>query len=125
MRKVIQIKNAPTPVGSYSQAILDDNWLIISGQIAIDPFTGDFKTKNIEEETHQVMKNIGALLEAADMNYADILKCSIFIKNMDDFTTINSIYASYFEAPYPARECVEVARLPKDVKIEISVWAKK
>ena len=125
MKKAISIQDAPTPVGSYSQAILQDDWMIISGQICIDPYTGKMKNDSVEAETHQVMKNIGALLNEVDMDYNDIVKCSVFIQNMDDFALINGVYESYFNAPYPARECVEVARLPKDVNVEISVWAKK
>tara|TARA_B100000678_G_C17766766_1_gene325149 strand:+ start:116 stop:493 length:378 start_codon:yes stop_codon:yes gene_type:complete len=125
MKKTISISDAPTPVGSYSQAIFQDEWLIISGQICIDPYTGTMKNETITAETHQVMKNIGALLKEVQMDYQDILKCSLFIKDMEQFSIINEVYASYFKAPYPVRECVEVARLPKDANIEISVWAKK
>lgn len=125
MKKTISISDAPAPVGSYSQAIFQDEWLIISGQICIDPYTETMKNETITAETHQVMKNIGALLKEVQMDYQDILKCSLFIKDMEQFSIINEVYASYFKAPYPARECVEVARLPKDANIEISVWAKK
>lgn len=125
MKKAISIQDAPAPVGSYSQAILQDDWMIISGQICIDPYTGSMNNDSVETETHQVMKNIGALLKEVDMDYNDIVKCSVFIQNMDDFALINGVYESYFKTPFPARECVEVARLPKDVNVEISVWAKK
>lgn len=121
MKKSISIKNAPAPVGSYSQAILSSNTLYISGQIAINPFTGKFETDNIETEAHQVMKNILALLEAADMNASNLVKCSIFLDDMENFGVVDSIYSSYFETNnFPARETVEVSKLPKRVRVEIS-----
>ncbi len=121
MKKSISIKNAPAPVGSYSQAILSNNTLYISGQIAINPFDGEFKTESIETETHQVMKNILALLDAAEMDVNNLVKCSIFLDSMDNFETVDGIYSSYFEANnFPARETVEVSKLPKGVRVEIS-----
>ena len=120
MRKTISIKNAPAPVGSYSQALLVDNTLYLSGQIAINPFDGEFKTESIETETHQVMKNILALLDAADMEIENLVKCSIFLDNMDNFSVVDSIYSSYFNTEFPARETVEVSKLPKGVRVEIS-----
>jgi len=121
MRKTISIKNAPAPVGSYSQAVLVENTLYLSGQIAINPFDGEFKTESIETETHQVMKNILALLDAADMEIENLVKCSIFLDNMDNFSVVDSIYSSYFNTEFPARETVEVSKLPKGVRVEISV----
>jgi len=120
MRKTISIKNAPAPVGSYSQAVLVENTLYLSGQIAINPFDGEFKTESIETETHQVMKNILALLDAADMGIENLVKCSIFLDDMDNFSVVDSIYSSYFNTEFPARETVEVSKLPKGVRVEIS-----
>ena len=126
MKKSISIHNAPAPVGSYSQAVLSNNTLYLSGQIAINPFDGEFQTESIETETHQVMKNIIALLESAEMSVSNLVKCSIFLKSMDDFSVVDSIYLSYFETGnFPARETVEVSKLPKGVRIEISGIAVK
>ncbi len=124
MKKIHQTNQAPSPVGPYNQAVSFNGVLYASGQIAIDPKNGDLITNTIAEETHQVMKNICAILQEANIGFENIIKASIFIKNMDDFAKINTVYASYFnEATAPARECVEVARLPKDVNIEISIIA--
>jgi 2-iminobutanoate/2-iminopropanoate deaminase len=123
MKKIITIKNAPAPVGPYSQAILHGNTLYSSGQIAIDPNTNELVLSSIEEETHQVMKNIKAILEAAQMNWNNVIKCSIFLSDMNNFGIINEIYASYFSINFPARETVEVACLPKNVNVEISFIA--
>lgn len=126
MKKIIETPNAPAPIGPYSQAVLYDNTLYTSGQIAIDPATGNLVSGDITTETKQVMKNIGAVLEEAGMNFEDVLKTTIFIKDMNDFQKINAVYGSFFnEATAPARETVEVARLPKDVHVEISVLARK
>jgi len=126
MKKIIETPNAPAPIGPYSQAVLFDNTLYSSGQIAINPATGELVSEDISKETMQVMKNIGAVLEEAGMTYEHVLKTTIFIKNMDDFQKINAVYGSFFnEASAPARETVEVARLPKDVHVEISVLARK
>ena len=123
MKKSINIKNAPDPVGPYSQAIIHNNIMYASGQIAIDPKSGLLIYDDVEKELHQILINIDALLEAAQISRKNILKCSIFLKNMDDFNVVNKIYADYFDSPFPARETVEVARLPKDVNIEISFIA--
>ena len=123
MKKIITIKNAPEPVGPYSQAILHGNTLYSSGQIAIDPKTNSLILDSIEKETHQVMKNIEAILDAAKMNWDNVIKCSIFLSDMNNFSEINEIYASYFTNSYPARETVEVACLPKNVNVEISFIA--
>ena len=123
MKKSINIKNAPDPVGPYSQAIIHNNIMYASGQIAIDPKSGLLINDDVEQELHQILINIDALLEAAQISRKNILKCSIFLKNMDDFNVVNKIYADYFDSPFPARETVEVARLPKDVNIEISFIA--
>lgn len=124
MKKVINTTNAPAPLGPYNQAIAVNGMLYVSGQIAIDPSTGNFITDNIADETHQVLKNIEAILTEAGISFENVVKSSIFIANMDDFAAINKVYASYFnEATAPARECVEVAKLPKNVHVEISVIA--
>ncbi len=124
-KKAIQIADAPAPVGSYSQGILQDNMLFVSGQIPLNPKTGNLEIASIEEATHRVMLNIQALLESANMQMKDIVKCSIFLKDMADFSEVNEIYSSYFEGIYPARETVQVAKLPLDVSIEISCIAVK
>ena len=124
-KKAIQIADAPAPVGSYSQGILQDNMLFVSGQIPLNPKTGNLEMASIEQATHRVMLNIQALLESADMQMKDIVKCSIFLKDMADFSEVNEIYSSYFEGIYPARETVQVAKLPLDVSIEISCIAVK
>ncbi len=126
MKKIIETKNAPAPIGPYSQAVLVNNTLYTSGQIAIDPDNGNLVTGNIEDETSLVMKNIKAILAAAEMDFDHVIKSSIFISNMDDFTKINNIYGSFFdEKNAPARETVQVAKLPKNVNVEISVIAMK
>ena len=123
MKKIITIKNAPAPVGPYSQAIKKDKTLYASGQIAIDPMTNELVTSSINEETHQVMKNIGAILNAAEMSWDNVIKCSIFLSDMNNFGEVNEIYSSYFKQSYPARETVEVSCLPKNVNVEISFIA--
>jgi 2-iminobutanoate/2-iminopropanoate deaminase len=123
MKSTIEIPNAPSPVGPYSQAIKYNGLTIASGQIAIDPKTGILDTSSIENETHQILKNIDALLEAGNLKRENILKCSIFLKDMNDFNKVNEIYGSFFNKPYPSRETVEVARLPKNANIEISFIA--
>jgi 2-iminobutanoate/2-iminopropanoate deaminase len=119
MKKIIYSKKAPAPIGPYSQAVLAGNTLYVSGQIALELATlGDLKT-----ETQKVMENIGHILSEAGMGYENIVKSSIFLKNMDDFGLVNEIYGSFFTSMPPARETVQVARLPKDVNVEISVIA--
>jgi 2-iminobutanoate/2-iminopropanoate deaminase len=126
MKKIITTANAPAPIGPYNQAILSGNTLYTSGQIAIHPETGHLVLDDIKTETEQVMKNLKAVLEAASMTFENVIKSSIFISNMDDFAQINEVYGSYFdEANAPARETVQVARLPKNVNVEISVIAVK
>lgn len=124
MKKIIQTDQAPAPVGPYNQAIIHNDTLYASGQIAIDPATGQLVTSDIEAETRQVMQNVGAILREAGLTFREVLKCSIFVRNMDDYERINAVYAGYFdETTAPARELVQVARLPKDVNIEVSVIA--
>jgi 2-iminobutanoate/2-iminopropanoate deaminase len=123
MRKAIQIPSAPAPIGPYSQAILCEKTLYISGQIPLNPFSGDLVVETIQDATHQVMKNIQALLHEAGMDLTNIVKCSIFLKSMDDFSEMNAVYGRYFTATPPARETVQVSKLPLDVPIEISCIA--
>ena len=122
-KKAISSSAAPTPIGPYSQAIESNGTLYISGQIAIDQSTGALITNDIEDETHQVMRNLKAIIEKAGLTLDNIVKCSILIKDMDQFTSINAVYATYFTSTPPARETVEVVRLPKDVNVEISAIA--
>ena len=126
MKKIITTPNAPAPIGPYNQAVLSGNTLYTSGQIAINPKTGELVLDDIKTETTQVMENMKAVLEAAGMSYKDVIKTSIFISNMDYFAEINAVYGSYFDdANAPARETVEVAKLPKNVNVEISMIAIK
>lgn len=124
MKKIITTPNAPAPIGPYSQAILNNGTLYISGQIPINPETNDLISSSIKDETTQVMKNLEAVLNAANMTFENIVKTSIFISDMRNFSEINAVYATYFnEATAPARETVEVANLPKYVNVEISAIA--
>ena len=124
MKTKIFTQNAPEAIGPYSQAILSNETLYCSGQIALDN-DGNLKNSNIEDETVQIFKNINAILNEVNMTFENIVKSTIFLKNMDDFSTVNSIYEKYFKSSPPARETVEVSRLPKNVNIEISVIAVK
>jgi len=124
MKKIIYTDQAPAPVGPYSQAVAANQTLYVSGQIPIVPSTGQLLTGTIEEETRQVMENLKAVLIAAGIGFEQVLKCSIFMKSMDDYAAVNSVYSEYFEeTTAPAREAVQVTRLPKDVNIEISCIA--
>lgn len=125
MKKTFQIKGAPAPIGPYSQAVEKAGTLFISGQIPLNPMTGELVNSGITDEAHQVMKNLEALLSEADYTWRDVMKCSIFLKDLNDFNTVNEVYASYFSSDFPARECVEVSKLPKDVNVEISLIAIK
>jgi 2-iminobutanoate/2-iminopropanoate deaminase len=126
MKKIINTPSAPAPIGPYNQAILSGNTLYTSGQIAINPVTNALVLDNISTETMQVMHNLKAVLEAANMTFENVVKASIFISNMDDFAKINDVYGRFFEeASAPARETVQVARLPKNVHVEISLIAVK
>ena len=122
-KEIINIKGAPAPIGPYNQGVKVNGFLYLSGQIAIDPQSGELKTGSIEEQTHQVMQNIKALLTEANMDWNNVIKASIFISDMNNFAEINDIYASYFTKDFPARETVEVSCLPKNVDIEISIVA--
>ena len=122
-KEIINIQGAPAPIGPYSQGVKINGVLYLSGQIAIDPNSGELKTDSIEVQTKQVMNNIEALLSEAGMKWENVIKASIFISDMNNFAEINEIYASYFTTDFPARETVEVSRLPKDVDVEISITA--
>ena len=124
MKKIIFTENAPAPIGPYNQAVLTGNTLYTSGQIAINPTTGELITATIEVETTQVMQNMKAVLEAAGMTFENVVKTTIYIMDMNDFGKINTVYGSYFnEKTAPARETVQVACLPKNVNVEISMIA--
>lgn len=123
MKKIIETSQAPAPIGPYSQAVQVGNLLYVSGQIAIVPATGELLLNTIEEETHQVMKNIGAILNEANTDYSKIIKTSIFLKDMNDFAKVNGVYGGYFTSDFPARETVQVSALPKFVNVEITVIA--
>lgn len=124
MKKIIFTDKAPAPIGPYSQAILSGNTLYTSGQIALDPQTGELIIGDIETETKQVMENMKAVLDAAGMNFENVIKTTIFISDMNDFAKINGVYGAYFnEKTAPARETVQVAKLPKNVNVEISMIA--
>ena len=126
MKKIINTPNAPSPIGPYSQAILSGNTLYTSGQIAINPKTGELVLDTITKETKQVMENLKAVLTAAEMNFENVIKTTIFISDMHNFGAINEVYATYFNTDTaPARETVEVANLPKFVNVEISAIAVK
>ena len=126
MKKIITTTKAPAPIGPYNQAVLSGNTLYTSGQIALHPETGELVLDDIKTETKRVMENMKAVLEAAGMTFENVVKTSIFISDMNDFSEINVVYGSYFDnTNAPARETVEVARLPKDVNVEISMVAIK
>jgi len=125
MKTVINTLNAPAPIGPYSQAVVAGNLVFVSGQIALYPGSGELMIKNIETETRQVMENIGAILKHAGVDYNFIVKTSIFLKDMQDFAKVNEVYGTYFKDQFPARETIQVAALPKNVNVEISVTAIK
>jgi 2-iminobutanoate/2-iminopropanoate deaminase len=125
MKKIIQIPNAPKPIGPYSQAVLSNNTLYVSGQIPMCPISGELKNSTIEESANQVLTNIKVLVETAEMQMSDVVKCSIFLKSMDDFAAVNAVYETFFNDAPPARETVQVAQLPLDVSVEISCIAIK
>ena len=125
-KKVIYTENAPEPIGPYNQAILVNETLYVSGQIPLNPQTGKLESDLPIEQTKQVMQNIKAVLAAADMSFENVVKCSIFVKDLNSFSEINTVYGSFFNpGTEPARECVEVSKLPKDVMVEISCIAHK
>ena len=125
MKKAISIPGAPAPIGPYSQAIVKNNTLFVSGQIPLNPMTGELVLDSIDSSTRQVMENIKSLIMAAGFEMTDIVKCTIFLKSMEDFSSVNTRYAQYFENDPPARETVEVSKLPLNVPVEISCIAIK
>ena len=125
MKKVIKTENAPEPIGPYNQAIMAGDTLYVSGQIAIDPKTGNLVDASIEEETHQVMRNLKAVLNAAELDFINVVKTSIFLSDMNSFSKVNEVYGQYFTQDFPARETVAVKTLPKNVNVEISAIAVK
>lgn len=126
MKKIIKTKNAPAPIGPYNQAVMSGNMLFISGQIAINPETGELETSDLKRETTLVMENLKAILTEAGLSFENVIKTSIFISDMNNFAQINEVYGKYFDAETaPARETVEVANLPKFVNVEISAIAVK
>jgi 2-iminobutanoate/2-iminopropanoate deaminase len=122
-KQIIFTENAPAPIGPYSQAVKIGSTLYVSGQIPMNPLTGEIENENIEAETNRVMQNIEAILAAAGYAFSDVVKATIFITDMQLFSRINAVYANYFTTDPPARETVQVTRLPKDVHVEISVIA--
>ncbi|HPB17754.1 MAG: RidA family protein [Clostridia bacterium] len=123
-KRIIKVTGCPEAVGPYSQAVRANDLLFVSGNLAIDAQTGKIVEGGIEKQTHMVLKNITVLLNGAGLNMSDIIKTTIFIKDMNDFSKVNSVYAEYFTSDYPARSTVEVSRLPKDALIEIECIAK-
>jgi 2-iminobutanoate/2-iminopropanoate deaminase len=120
MKKIIATDHAPSAIGPYSQATQYGNLLFVSGQIPLDPKTGELVEGDIEVQTNQVLENVQAIIKAAGMTLQNVVKCSCFLKDMEDFVKFNDVYNSFFAESLPARETVEVARLPKDVRVEIS-----
>ncbi len=123
MKKQIQTNKAPQAIGPYSQGIAANGFVFVSGQIPIDPATGSVSTGTIEEQARLVLKNIGAVLEAAGCSYDDVVKTTVLLQDMNDFAKMNAVYGEFFKLPCPARAAFQVARLPKDVKIEIEAIA--
>lgn len=123
MKNIINTPNAPAPIGPYSQAVMYGNTLYVSGAIAIDPTTGNMVQNDIESETTQVMKNLGEILKAAEMDYSNIVKTTIFVTDLANFAKINTVYGSFFKDKFPARETVQVSALPKGANVEISAIA--
>lgn len=124
-KKVITTKNAPAPIGPYNQAILVNDTLYISGQICIEPASGNLKNKDLQEETNQVMQNLKSILQEAGMSFNNVVKTTIFLTDMNRFSEVNEIYGKYFNSDFPARETVQVSALPKFVNVEISMIAVK
>lgn len=125
MKEIIETKNAPGALGPYSQAVKIDNFVFTAGQIPLNPQTGELVETNIQDATHQAIKNLGAVLEAAGFSLNDVVKTMVFLKNMDDFANMNEVYAQYFNESKPARSTVQAAKLPKDCLVEIEAVACK
>ncbi|ANE52420.1 RidA family protein [Flavisolibacter tropicus] len=124
-KEIINTTNAPAPIGPYNQAVIAGNLVFISGQVCIDPATGNLKNKDIQDETHQVMQNLKSILTEAGLSFNNVVKTTIFITDMNQFSEINEVYGKYFEGNFPARETVQVSALPKFVNVEISMIAVK
>ena len=124
-KTIIKTTQAPAPIGPYNQAVQTGDLLFISGQICIDPASGELKKKDLQEETHQVMHNLKAILKQAGMDFSNVVKTTIFLTDMHRFTEVNEVYGKYFEGDFPARETVQVSALPKFVNVEISMIASK
>ena len=122
-KQIINTTNAPAPIGPYNQSVKVNNMLFVSGQIAINPKNGELNLSDITSETHQVMQNLKAILNEAGLDFKNVVKSSIYLSDMNTFATVNEVYGSYFESEFPARETVEVSKLPKNVNVEISVIA--
>jgi 2-iminobutanoate/2-iminopropanoate deaminase len=125
MNQAVRSQNAPAPIGPYSQAVMAGNELFCSGQVALDPETGELRGADVAEQTHQALRNLGAVLEAAGMNYENVVKTTVFLVDMSDFATVNEVYAKYFDAAKPARSTVAVAGLPKGARVEIDAIARR
>jgi len=123
MKQIIKTTNAPAPIGPYSQAVQAGNFLFVSGQVAINPENRELNIGNIEEETHQVMRNLKAVLLEAGLTFDNVVKSTIFLSDMGTFAQVNEVYGQYFTADFPARETVQVSVLPKNVNVEISIIA--
>lgn len=123
MKEIITTENAPGAIGPYSQAVKTENMVFCSGQIPIDPQTGEFVSDDVAEQTHQVLKNLSAVLEAAGTDLNNVVKTTVFLADMNDFTAMNEVYAEYFNKNKPARATVQAARLPKDARVEIECIA--
>jgi 2-iminobutanoate/2-iminopropanoate deaminase len=123
MKQEVKTERAPQAIGPYSQAVIAGGFVFCSGQIAIDPASGELHTGGIEDQTRLVLKNLGAVLEAAGSSFDQVVKATVFLQDMNDFSRMNQVYADFFKAPFPARAAVQVARLPRDVKVEIEAIA--
>jgi len=122
-RRIVKTDQAPDPVGPYNQAVIANGMVYTAGQIAIDPTTNQLMEGTVEEQAHQVMKNLGAVLAEAGSSFGKVVKTTIYLKSMDDFTAVNAVYGTFFDEEAPARSTVEVSRLPKDVLVEIDCIA--
>jgi 2-iminobutanoate/2-iminopropanoate deaminase len=123
MKQEINTENAPKAIGPYSQGIIANGFVFASGQIPLDSATGELNTGSVEEQAHLVLTNLKAVIEASGSSMDKVVKCTVFLEDMDDYGAVNAIYGEYFNAPYPARAAIQVARLPKDVKVEIEAIA--
>lgn len=122
--EIVNTVKAPAAIGPYSQAVISGGFVFTSGQIPMDPISGEIVTGGIEEQTHRVLQNLSAVLEASGVGLKDVIKTTIFLKNMDYFTIVNAVYGEYFSSPFPARSTIQAAKLPRDVEVEIEAVAK-